>query len=191
MAGWLTPGFPQLDVFTGAEQINLDTELSSGANPQSAMSTTMQLATALKWMAASVDLTPVAGSRYYSSFTLGSDATLTGIAQLIGGTGGTDLWIFELHNSAGTLVATSATAGTTAGTANTWQRLAFTAPYEATAGDYFLAIQSNGTTAKPAAYSSAGLPIFTGSATGVFGTGAAITPPTTYTASLGPVALVY
>lgn len=191
MAGWLTQGFPQLSVFTGSEQLPLDTELSSGAAPQSAMSSLMQLAAALKWMAASTDQTTVAGTRYYSSITLGSDATLTGIAALVGGTGGTDNWIFELHDADGALVATTATAGTTAGTANTWQRIAFTAAYEAAAGDYFIAVQSNGTTAKPAVYSSAGLPIFTGSATGTFGTGAAITPPTTYTASRGPVALVY
>jgi len=187
----LYPGFTQLSVFTGVEELLVDTELASGANPQSSISSLMQLAAALKWMAASTDQTTVAGTRYYSSITLGNDATLTGIAALVGGTGGTDNWIFELHDSTGALVATTATAGTTAGTANTWQRIAFTAAYEASAGNYFIAVQSNGTTAKPAVYSSPGLPIFTGSATGTFGTGAAITPPPTYTASRGPVALVY
>lgn len=192
MAGWLSPGFPQLSVFTGSETIApIDTQLSGGAAPQSASSTLMQLATAFKWLNASADKTTVAGTRYYGSITLGNDALLTGIEALVGGTGGTDLWIFELHDSAGALVATTAIAGTTAGTANTWQRIAFTAPYEAVAGEYFIAVQSNGTTAKPAVYSSPGLPIFSGSAAGTFGTGAAITPPTTYTASLAPVAQVY
>ena len=191
MAGWLTPGFPQLSIFTGSEQFNLDTELSSGANPQSAMSTTVQLAAAFKWLNATADKTTVAGTRYYSSITLGTNVTLTGIQVLVGGTGGTDSWIAELFNAAGALVATSTTSGTTAGTANIWQRLAFTSPYDAPAGDYFISIQSNGTSAKPAVYSSPGLPIFTGSAAGTFALAASITPPTTYTASTGPMASVY
>lgn len=191
MSGWLTPGFPQLSVFTGNEQINLDTQLSQGAAPQSAQTNLIQLATALKWLSASADKTTVAGTRYFVGVDIGSDTLLTGIEVLVGGTGGTDLWIFELHDSTGALVATTATAGTTAGTANTFQRIAFTAPYEATAGQYFIVVQSNGTTAKPAVYSSAGLSLLTGSSAGVFGTGAAITPPTTYTASMGPVAQVY
>lgn len=191
MSGWLTPGFPQLGVFTGSEQLNLDTELTQGSAPQSAMSTTLQLAAAMSWLSASADRTTVAGSRYFSSYVIGSPVLLTGIAVKIGGTGGTDSWIFELHNSAGALVATSTTSGTTAGTANTWQRIAFTAQYQAQPGTYFIAVQSNGTTAKPAVYQSPGVPVLTGSATGTFATGAAITPPTTYTAGVGPVALVY
>lgn len=191
MSGWLTPGLGQLSVFTGSEQFNLDTELSSGAAPQTSMTTTFELATNNKWMAASGDKTTVAGTRYYRSIVLGNAALLTGIEVLVGGTGGTDSWIFELHNSSGALVATTTTSGTTAGTANTWQRIAFTATYQAAAGTYYIAVQSNGTTAKPAVYTSSGLPITTGSATGTFGTGAAITPPTTYTASLGPVSKVY
>lgn len=192
MAGWLSPGFPQRGLFTGLETIApLDTQLTGGATPQSASSTLMQLSTALKWLNAAGDKTTVAGTRYYGSYVLGSNALLTGIGVLVGGTGGSDNWIFELHDSTGALVATTATAGTTAGTANIWQRIAFTATYQAVAGTYYLALQSNGNTAKPAVYTSPGLPIVSGSATGTFGTGAAITPPTTYTASLAPVALVY
>lgn len=191
MAGWLTPGFPQLSIFSGSEQLNLDTELSSGAAPQSAMTTTQQLAVAFKWLNATADKTTVAGTRYFSSWVLGSAASLTGIEVLVGGTGGTDLWIAELFDDTGALVATSSTSGTTAGTANIWQRLAFTAAYEAAAGTYFLSIQSNGTTAKPAVYTSPGLPILTGSAAGTFAVAASITAPTTYTASTGPMAMPY
>ncbi|MEN6536066.1 MAG: hypothetical protein ABFD89_20565 [Bryobacteraceae bacterium] len=192
MSGWLSPGFPPIGVFTGAETIApVDTQASGGVAPQSASSTLMQLATAFKWLNASADKTTVAGTRYYGSYAIGSPTLLTGIEVLVGGTGGTDNWIFELHDSTGALVATTATAGTTAGTANTWQRIAFTSTYQAAAGTYYIAVQSNGTTAKPAVFSSPGLPIVSGSASGTFGTGAAITPPTTYTASLAPVALVY
>ncbi len=194
MSGILTNGLPQNAPFTGLEQLNLDTQLAQGASPQSTMSNLMQLATANRWLTASADLTPTAGSRYYGSYNIGAPCLLTGIAVLIGGTGGTDSWIAELHGPTGLLLATSATAGTTAGTANTWQRLAFTTPFEINegqAGTYYIALQSNGNTAKPAVYTSAGLPIVSGSAAGVFGTGAAITPPTTYTASLAPVAQPY
>lgn len=191
MAGWLTPGSPQNAPFTGSEQLPLDTELSSGANPQSSMSSLIALAAALKWMAKEQDKTTVAGTRYYVGMTLGSPALLTGIRALVGSTGGTDNWLAELHDSTGALVATSTTSGTTAGTANEFQNLAFTAQYQAAAGTYYIAVQSNGTTAKLATYGSLNLPLVTGSATGTFGTGAAITPPTTYTANLGPIALVY
>lgn len=191
MGGWLTQGLNQLSQFTGEEQFNLDTLIDSGASPQTAMTTAMALATALKYLSQSGDKTTVAGTRYYVGIELGNDALLTGIEVLVGGTGGTDLWIFELHDDTGALVATTTTDGTTAGTANTWQRIAFTSTYEADAGTYYIAVQSNGTTAKLGTYMSAALPLVTGSAAGSFGTGAAITPPTTYTANLGPVAMVY
>lgn len=191
MSGWLTNGEPQIGPFTGNEQVNLDTLLSSGAAPQTGMSTLAYLSAAIKWLNKEQDKTTVAGSRYYVGITLGAQATLTGINVLVGSTGGTDLWIAELHNSAGTLVATSDTAGTTAGTASQFQRIAFTSTYLAAAGTYYIAIQSNGNTAKLGTYGSTNLPLVTGSATGTFATGAAITPPTTYTANLGPIALVY
>ena len=95
MSGWLTDGFPQRAPFSGSEQLSIDTEQSGGAQPQTAMSTLMQLATALKWLANAEDKTMVAGTRYYVNYVLGSDATLTGIEVLVGGTGGTDLWTFE------------------------------------------------------------------------------------------------
>ncbi|MDB5531528.1 MAG: hypothetical protein JWR51_4631 [Devosia sp.] len=191
MSGLINNGLPQQSVFTGSEQLNLDTQLSAGQAPQSAMSTLIQLASALKYLGNALDKTMVAGTRYYVNYSLGTAALLTGIQVLVGSTGGTDLWTFELHDSTGALVATSLATGTTAGTANTFQRLAFTATYQAAAGTYFLVAQSNGTTAKLGTYASPGLPLLTGSATGTLGTGAAITPPTTYTANLGPIASVY
>jgi len=191
MAGWLTAGAPNVVSVTGAEQLPLDTEIANGVAPQSASATLQQLALMTDYLRVSSSKTMVSGTRYYSSITIGTASTLTGISVKIGGTGGTDSWIFELHNAAGALVATTATAGTTAGTANQWQQIAFTATYAAAAGTYFVAVQSNGTTATLATLSSPTNTTLTGSATGTFGTGASITPPTTYTTSLGPLALVY
>ena len=74
--------------------------------------------------------------------------TLTGIGYLLGATGGTDKVIAVLYDYRGNVLANSAIAGTTAGTANTYQELAFTAPYEVFAsGRYFVGIAANGTTA--------------------------------------------
>lgn len=192
MPGWLTNGIPVQTQWTGSELFNLDTQNANGQNPQTSSVPTVQLMAVFNYYSQIKDKTTVSGSRYYSSIQIGQPAVLTGIQVLIGSVGGTDSWIVELHNSAGTLLATSATAGTLAGTASTWQQIPFTATYNLTTpGTYFIALQSNGTTAHPSTLNSATNPTLTGSATGVFGTGASITPPTTYTANLGPMAYVY
>jgi len=193
MAGLLSNGVPQATLTTGAELFNVDTENSNGSNPQMESFSLQQLAVAVSFYNNRLDKTMVSGSRYYSSWAVGFPQVLTGISFYVGTTGGTDSWIGELHSPTGVLLATSTTAGTTAGTANTWQQLAFTATYNLTVpGTYWLALQSNGTTAK---FASINAPtsngVLTGSATGVFGTGASITPPTTYTANLGPTAMLY
>lgn len=191
MAGLITNGLPQLAQPTGAEQAYVDTNLSQGAAPQDAMSSLSELAIMLRQFGSSADKTTVAGSRYYRSTAVGSQKTLTGVSVLVGSTGGTDDWIVELHDASGNLVATSATAGTVAGAANTWQEIAFTAPVTVASGTYFIAVQSNGTTAKLAVLDTPVSNLLTGSATGTFGTSASITPPTTYVVNDGPMALVY
>ncbi len=192
MAGWTTNGVGNLAQITGAEQTSYDTELASGTNPQTVSITAQYLANAFLYYGQVKDKTMVSGTRYYSSISIGIPGILTGIQALVGTTGGTDSWIFELHSPTGVLLATTATAGTTAGTLSTWQRIAFTATYNLTVpGTYWIAVQSNGNTAKLATLNSDANSTLTGSATGSFGTGASITPPTTYTANLGPMAMVY
>ncbi len=190
MPGWITNGVPQNTIWTGSELFDLDTQNANGSNPQTASSNLVQLAAALSYFSQVKDKTMVAGTRYYSSIVIGAPALLTGIQAMVGTTGGSDTWVFELHSPTGVLLAASA--ATTAGTASTWQRLAFTATYNLTIpGTYFLVVQSNGTTAKLATLNSDVNPTLTGSATGTQGTPASITPPTTYTANLGPMATVY
>lgn len=193
MASWLTNGVPSLNGFSGAETFNLDSQVSNGANPQMGAMSTAQAAVLLDMLSNTLDKTMVAGTRYYSSINIGFPQVLTGIRAKVGTTGGTDNWIFELHGPTGTLLATTATAGTTAGTANTYQSIDFTATYNLTVpGTYFIAVQSDGTTAKLATLNAPSITgVYTGSATGTFGTGASITPPTTYTANLGPLATIY
>lgn len=190
MPGWITNGVPQQTLWTGAELFDLDTQLAGGTNPQTASSNLVQLAAALQYFGQVKDKTMVAGTRYYSALVIGNPATITGMQALIGTTGGTDTWVFELHGPTGLLLAASA--ATTAGTASTWQRLPFTTAYTLTVpGTYWGVVQSNGTTAKLATLNSDVNPTFTGSATGTQGTAASITPPTTYTANLGPMIMAY
>ncbi len=192
MSGYITNGVPNVTVLTGNEQASFDTQAANGSNPQTGSLTLQEIATGVLYYGSVLEKTMVAGTRYYTSVVIGNPALLTGISTLVGGTGGTDLWVFELHGPTGLLLATTATAGTTAGTANTWQSIAFTATYNVTIpGTYWLVAQSNGTTAKIATYNSPTSPLLTGSATGTLGTAASITPPTTYTANLGPVQRLY
>lgn len=193
MAGWLTAGVPQLNSVTGAETLPLDTNINNGSNPQSASTTTFQGTLYNSFLGNQLDKTTVAGSRYYISYIVGQQQTFTGIYAAVGTTGGTDLWLAELHGPTGLLLATSSTSGITAGTASTWMQLPFSATYTVTQpGTYYLAIQSNGTTAKLSSVNTFAVTgVVTGSATGIFGTGASITVPTTYTANLGPRAILY
>lgn len=212
MAGWLTNGFQNIATWWGGEAFPLDTRQSGGIQPASVKAGIIELATATLLFGNFSSKTTVSGTRYYRGIdvqaanpTAGDGgavqaapvAKITGVQVLVGSVGGTDSWIVELHDSTGVLVATSATAGTTAGTAGTWQQIAFTSPVTLSPGAYYIAVQSNGTTAHPAVYNFP-VPVAqtqsimnTGSVTGVFGTSANFTPATTYTAALGPVTLLY
>jgi hypothetical protein len=195
MPGLSTNGLPVTPNLTGAERVAVDTYLANGQSPQSSGVSLIQLAMALSLLSNNTSLTPVAGTRYFASVTVGtqggSNTLLTGVGALIGAVGGTDKFIFELHDSTGALVATTALAGVTVGTAAAWQQIPFTAPVSVAPGTYFIVVQLNGTTARLAALNGPSLPLLTGSSAGTFGTSAAITPPTTYTAGVGPVATLY
>lgn len=216
MSGFLFNGVPQIGLFTGAELMGVDTQNTQGLNPESGTFNLAQLATIMGMLGNRLSHATVAGTIYYAgtSFGLnppgaqnafgvttlvtGAPLLATGVEVMVGATGGTDKWTVGVYNSAGALVAVSDTAtGITAGTANTVQRLPFgtlAAPTPVTlpAGNYFLALQSNGTTATFMAINSPVWPYFTGSQTGAFGTMAAISPlPTSYTANIGPAASLY
>ena len=136
------------------------------------------------------DTQPVAGTAYYGWVQLPLNHPCTGIGFLIGTVGGsgTDNVIVALYDSAGTLVANSNLAGTLVGTAGTMQEVAFTGAYTAIGpGRYYVSISFDTTVCRFRAIT--GLGQRAGSATGTFGTLAAITPPTT-TANL-PSMYVY
>lgn len=209
MGGFLTNGMNLATTFTGNERTPFDTQLGSGANPQVEAVSILKLATLMKFYGSTGDVTPVSGTRYFISAGLGSppgsptnigspqpptappNTIVTGVDVLLGSVGGSNNLIVELHDSTGALVATSATAGVLAGTANTWQRIPFTVPYSAPAGTYYIAVQVNGFTMRLSAYNSPQSPHLTGSVAGTFGAGGPITPPTTYTAGVGPAVQIY
>lgn len=137
--------------------------------------------------------TPSATHVYVSQIVVPFNSTLTGIYLNNGATVGTNKYVAILYNSAGAVVANSTLSGITTSGADGYQILAFTGTYAAVTGTYWIGIQVNGTTDRfrsvPAVGQFAG---YTGDITGqTFGTAATITPPTSFTADVGPVAFTY
>lgn len=138
--------------------------------------------------------TVVAGTLYVAEVQIPKFMTITGIAVLVGTTGGTNNGLVALYDAGGNLLATSALAGALVGTAATFQTRDFITPVQNAIGKYFVAYQQNGTTATLKTIPvSTFIDCLTISQTGVFGT-----IPTTLTAvpsavvaDVGPFAYVY
>lgn len=137
------------------------------------------------------DAAHVNGTIYYSEIVVPTRRTVTGIGVLNGTTVGTNNLIAALYDAAGALVANTALAGTLGAGADTFQEIALTAPVTIEPGRYFVATQANGTTHQTQKIATATYLNATGSVAGAFGTLPAITPPTTTTADVGPVAYLY
>lgn len=136
------------------------------------------------------DTAGVNGTVFVSEVFVPANFTATGISFLIGSVGGTNNAIVMLFNSAGALLANSALAGVTVGTLATFQRIPFTAAFGVTGpGKYFIGVQFNGATAKLRTQTFGDSD--TTSVAQTFGTPVAITAPSTFTASVGPIAMLY
>ncbi len=131
------------------------------------------------------------GDVYWGQVLIPGRSTLTGIAYLIGSVGGTDKVISALFDSSGNLIANSALAGATVGTAANVQAVDFTAPVTVPEGKYYIGLQFNGTTAKFRTHTIPGQKFVANSVAGTFGTLAAITPGATFTANKAPMAVTY
>jgi hypothetical protein len=134
------------------------------------------------------------GTAYCGSIFVPLNCTITGIQYLVGSVGGTNKVVVSLHSSTGALLANSAVAGTTVGTAAQVQQVAFTAPYAAVGPQsFFVAVTFDGTTAKfrtvPAFCNGNG--VVGDGVTQTFGTPATFTAPTSFVADKVPVASVY
>lgn len=185
--------FPSVDPNTETETWTNKTLTNPVLNVSSGQQT-RHIGWAPPTLTSGTSTTPAATSVYMSQIYIPASCTLTGVAVSNGATVGTDKYIVALFNSSGAAVANSALAGATTSGADAYQSVAFTATYAANGpGVYWIALYVNGTTDRfrsiPAVGAHAGL---AGEVTGqVFGTVAAVTLPTTFTADKGPVAFVY
>jgi hypothetical protein len=136
---------------------------------------------------------PVAGTVNLTEIYVPYGATWTGVGVLNGTTVGTDNFIVAIYGSNGALLANSALAGTLSAGASIFQNIPFTATVQLPAGRYFIAVQSNGTTATLRHILAAnGSNVMTSATVGVFGTLAAtVTPPATFTTALGVIVQLY
>ncbi len=140
------------------------------------------------------DTTPGTTTVYMTQIFVHANATITGVKVLNGSANGTDKYVVALFDSGGTPVANSSTSGITCSGTSAFQTLAFTGTYAAKGpGVYWVGLYVNGTTARfrslAAANEGKGL---AGSVTAqTFGTVAAVTLPTSFTADKGPVAFLY
>lgn len=135
----------------------------------------------------------VAGTIYYSSINVPMTTYVTGLRVLNGGAVGSDLVIYSLYRSDGTLVANTATAGSAAAGQNGVQAIAFTAPYVATGpARYWIGASGNGTTATFRMITTQLVQgVLASSMTGTFGTLAAISVPPALITNTGPVGCLY
>lgn len=134
-----------------------------------------------------------AGSIYFTEIFVPHLATWTGVGVLNGTVVGTDNFIVAVYSTNGTLMANSALAGTLSAGASVFQNIPFTTPVQLVPGRYFIAFQSNGTTATIRHLLAAnGVSNYTGSQAGVFGTiPATITVPTSFTTAVGVITQLY
>jgi hypothetical protein len=133
------------------------------------------------------DTTPVVTETYIAEITIPKNATLTGIA-LLNGTVAAGNTCVALANSAGTVVASSAS--TAVSGTDTYQRIPFSATYKVVPGTYYVLAQFNNTSNRFNTHiiGNFGASKKTGE---VFATFTTITPPTTFTTAQGTIASVY
>lgn len=136
---------------------------------------------------------PVAGTINLVEVNIPFAQTWTGAGVLNGTVVGTDNFIVAVYGNDGTLLANSALAGTLSAGASVFQNIAFTSAVTLLPGRYFLACQSNGTTATLRHLLAAnGSTNCTSATAGVFGTlPATLTAPSTFTTAVGVIMQLY
>lgn len=138
------------------------------------------------------DTACTSGTAYVGAVFVPKNSVIAGISYLVGSVGGTDKVVASLHSNTGALLANSAVAGATVGTAAQVQNVALINPYEVKGPmTYFIGLTFNGTTAKfrsiPAQTQSGEIG---NGVTQTFGTPASFTAPTEFVADKIPVAFL-
>lgn len=134
------------------------------------------------------DTTPSATETYIAEVYVPVNATLTGVSVLNGSAVAGNMQI-ALANSAGAVVAS--TASTAASGTAAYQQVPFSAPYAAKGPAKFFVLLQNDNTSnrfRSHAVGNFGAAKKTGETYGTFTT---VTPPTTFTTALAPIADVY
>ena len=145
----------------------------------------------------------VANKRMVTSFYLPHTVTVTGVTVLQGTTATTDNITSGVHDSAGNPIVNTGATGVLLATASTFKNLPFTANATGAAQtttilvgphNYFVTVNANGATAEALrlmAASTYNNILSAGTTSVTFGTFAAFTPPTTFTATLAPFLCLY
>lgn len=133
------------------------------------------------------DSTPVITETYIAQVDVPHACTVTGIAAFNGSVASGNVK-YALADSAGTILAQ--TASTAMSGTDAYQRVALSATLDIVGGTYFILQQIDNTTARVNSHTlgNGGASKKTGE---TYGTFTAITPPTTFTANLGPIASLY
>jgi len=136
--------------------------------------------------------TLVSGTLYRAEIWVPTTSVWKGIGVLNGATVGTNNGLVALYDTTGALIGNSAVAGAVTVGANSFQNRDFLAKTLLVRGRYFIAYQANGTTDTLRTWAAAnGGNQMTASSTGTFGTLPNFTPPTTFTADVGPIGWLY
>lgn len=136
------------------------------------------------------DTAVVTTTTYYAAVFIPANMTLTGIAVFNGSAAGNGHVAVALANSAGVVVANSNTTTTGVGT-DAFQLIAFSSTYAAKGpSTYYVMVQGDSTSDKLNTHIVGAF--IAGSVTsGTYGTFATLTPATTFTTAVGPLATVY
>lgn len=136
------------------------------------------------------DTTPVVTETYICEVFVPHNCTLTGVSVLNGSAVAGNMQI-SLADSAGNPIAAAQTASTAASGTAAYQKVPFVTPYTAKGpAKYFILLQNNNVANRYRSHilGNFGASKKTGETYGVF---TVVTPPTTFTTGLGPIADLY
>jgi hypothetical protein len=142
--------------------------------------------------AGGTDTTPAITETYYAAVFIPSNMTITGVRVLLGSATEGNIKV-GLFNSAGAVLATSATTDISAITADTYAQVAFTGTYAAVGpATYYVGLLNDSTSNRFRSHALGAFPAAkTTGETYATGFTTIASPATTFTTALGPIATLY
>lgn len=136
------------------------------------------------------DTTPAVTEEFVSELFVNGPMYITGFANFNGSAVAGNLNVI-LYDRAGAIVANTSAVGVAQSGTDAYQRIPFSAPVQLGGGTYYVGVQCNNIAARLNTHAGIGN-WGTVKRTGmVFGTFSALTPPTTFTANVGPMGSLY